>query len=115
ASVNWPTIAIGLGSLAFLYAARRYLAGALRTIGMPHRAAEMASRAAPILAVAATILLAAAFNLSAYGVALVGSIPQGLPSMGIPPVSWDLLSALAGPALLISIVGFVESVSVAQT
>jgi SulP family sulfate permease len=46
---------------------------------------------------------------------IVGSIPQGLPPLTLP--TWDpgLWRALAVPALLISVVGFVESVSVGQT
>ena len=46
---------------------------------------------------------------------IVGTVPQGLPPLTMP--SWDLAlwRELAVPALLISVVGFVESVSVGQT
>jgi SulP family sulfate permease len=46
---------------------------------------------------------------------IVGAIPRGLPPLTLP--SWDLAlwHELALPALLISVVGFVESVSVGQT
>jgi SulP family sulfate permease len=46
-------------------------------------------------------------------VAIVGEVPQGLPPLTMPsfsPISGQLI-----PAVLISIIGFVESVSVAQT
>jgi SulP family sulfate permease len=42
-------------------------------------------------------------------------VPQSLPPFTIPDFSIDLISALIGPAILISIIGFVESISVAQT
>lgn len=46
---------------------------------------------------------------------VVGSIPQGLPPFTVPLFDAELWQRLAIPALLISIIGFVESVSVAQT
>lgn len=49
------------------------------------------------------------------GVSIVGPVPQSLPPFTVPDLSFDLLSALLIPALLISIIGFVESISVAQT
>ena len=73
------------------------------------------TKAAPILAVAVTILLTVFFDLEGKGVIVDGAIPQGLPALGFPHVSMDLIVALAAPAFLISIIGFVESVSVAQT
>jgi len=42
-------------------------------------------------------------------------VPQSLPPFTLPGVSPDLVGALLLPAILISIIGFVESVSVAQT
>ena len=49
------------------------------------------------------------------GVRIVGAVPQGLPPLTLPPLSADLIGMLLVPALLISVIGFVESVSVAQT
>ncbi|WP_347267473.1 sulfate permease [Paracoccus sp. (in: a-proteobacteria)] len=109
------TMAIGLGSLGFLHAARRWARPGLRRLGLPPRLADMLARAAPLLAIAAAILLVRALDLEARGVALVGAIPRGLPQPGLPPMSIDLLLALAPAAGLISVVGFVESVSVGQT
>jgi sulfate permease, SulP family len=50
-----------------------------------------------------------------YAVSVVGAVPQGLPTLGLPIVAFADLQALLLPALLISLVGFVESVSVAQS
>jgi SulP family sulfate permease len=48
-------------------------------------------------------------------VKLVGAVPQGLPPFSYPSFSPELWRELALPALLISVVGFVESVSVGHT
>jgi SulP family sulfate permease len=68
-----------------------------------------------VLAVAVSISIAAFFQLNTQGVALVGSVPQGLPALALPTFDLELIFALAGSAALISVIGFVESVSVAQT
>jgi SulP family sulfate permease len=46
---------------------------------------------------------------------VVGDVPAGLPVPALPPLDAGLWAQLAVPALLISIVGYVESISVAQT
>lgn len=113
--VNPWTLAVGAGALGFLYLARRSAKRWLIAAGLGTRPADMIARAAPILAIAATILIARALELGARGVALVGEIPSGLPVPRLPDLSAELVAALAPAAFLISIVGFVESVSVAQT
>ena len=54
-------------------------------------------------------------DFEAMGVALVGQVPRGLPALSAPHIDWVLVEALALPALLISLIGFVESVSVGRT
>ncbi|EKF42536.1 Sulfate transporter permease [Nitratireductor indicus C115] len=112
---NPITLAIGIGAVLFLYLARTRLKGMFAAMGLKPRLADILTKAAPILAVAVTILLANAFDLGAHGVRLVGDIPRGLPVPGLPSISFDLVVTLAAPAFLISVIGFVESVSVAQT
>ncbi|MEW9835310.1 SulP family inorganic anion transporter [Mesorhizobium marinum] len=114
-NANPITLVIGVGVVAFLFFARTRLKGLLNRTGLNSRLSDIITKASPILAVAATILIAGAFDLADHGVVLVGSIPRGLPVPGIPAFSLDLVATLAGPALLISAIGFVESVSVAQT
>lgn len=114
-AVNLPTLAIGASVLAFLYFVRLKLRSLLVSLGLKSRLADVVTKAGPVLAVAATILPVTLFDLGAAGVPLVGAIPQGLPLPGLPVIDLDMIVALAGPALLISLIGFVESVSVAQT
>jgi SulP family sulfate permease len=109
------TLAIGLISTAFLFWVRTGLRRALVRLGLPERLAGQLAKAGPVAAVAATTLAVWLLSLDARGVAIVGAVPQALPPLTLPSFAPDLLVELAIPALLISVIGFVESVSVAQT
>ncbi|MBU0584848.1 MAG: sulfate permease [Alphaproteobacteria bacterium] len=112
---NGPTLAVGLSVLAFLYFVRLRLKPILVGTGLAPRLADFLTKAGPVLAVAGTIFATSLFDLGERGVALVGAIPPGLPVPAVPGLDLELIRALAVPALLISLIGFVESVSVAQT
>jgi SulP family sulfate permease len=45
---------------------------------------------------------------------VVGTIPRGLPEVSIPDLDWDLLSRLLGAAVIISLLGFMEAISIAK-
>jgi SulP family sulfate permease len=45
---------------------------------------------------------------------VVGKVPEGLPSVGMPTVSWDMLRSLLSAAIVISLVGFMEAISIAK-
>ncbi|MBW7472047.1 sulfate permease [Marinobacter sp. M216] len=113
--INLATLAIGAGALVFLLLARRYLKTWLMAAGLPSRMADIVTKTAPILAVLVTTVVAWQLDLGAAGVRLVGSVPAGLPELTLPSLDWELWQQLAVSALLISVVGFVESVSVGQT
>ena len=113
--VNWVTLIIGISAAGFLFWARRGLKPGLSRIGVPAGLADVLTKAGPVAAVAATTVAVWAFNLADRGVKVVGDVPQSLPPLTMPGFAPDLLSALLLPAILISVIGFVESVSVAQT
>jgi SulP family sulfate permease len=113
--VNPVTLVIGVGAVAFLVWVRRGLKPALLRLGLGPRSADILTKAGPVLAVAVTTLAVWSLELEARGVAVVGVVPQGLPPFTLPSVSPDLIGQLFMPAALISIIGFVESMSVAQT
>lgn len=50
----------------------------------------------------------------AGGGEVVGGIPQGLPSFALPRLDLDKLGALLSAALVISLVGFMEAISIAK-
>jgi sulfate permease, SulP family len=115
AATNFATLAVGAATLAFLFSVRRWLKPALTSLGVPSRAADIATKVAPIVAVIATAVAAALLNLPERGVRIVGDIPAGLPPFALPSFDLEIWFQLAGAAILISVIGFVESVSVAQT
>ncbi|MEZ5897000.1 MAG: sulfate permease [Parvularculaceae bacterium] len=114
-ATNAITLAIGAGAIGFLWWAREFAKPALLSAGLNERAASVIARAAPLLAVIVSIAIAAALRLDQAGVAIVGETPRGLPALAVPQIDRALIPDLAGAALLIAIIGYVESVSVAQT
>ena len=112
---NLYTLAIGVVATGFLFWVRKGLKPLLVGFGLAARPADLVAKAGPIVAVALSILAVIAFDLEAKGVKVVGSIPQSLPPFTVPLFDAELWQRLAIPALLLSIIGFVESVSVAQT
>jgi SulP family sulfate permease len=114
-SVNFFTAAIGVGSWAFLWFVRARLKLRLRSWGLRPALADVVTKIGPVASIAVTTLAVHAFGLADRGVSIVGSVPQSLPPFTLPSLDPGLIGALLVPALLISVIGFVESVSVAQT
>jgi sulfate permease, SulP family len=112
---NPATAVIGVASLAFLYWVRRSLKGVLRGLGIGERLADILAKAGPVVAIAATTAAVWGLGLSARGVSIVGTVPRGLPRLTLPAIDGALWTKLLVPALLISIVGYVEAISVALT
>jgi len=100
--INWITALIGGLTTAFLFWVRKGLLPLLVMLG-------------PVAAIVASIALVWLLDLQSLGVNIVGAVPQGLPPLTLPKFSLDLWSNLLTSAILISVIGFVESISVAQT
>jgi SulP family sulfate permease len=93
------TLAVGAGTLVLLFAVDRF---APRVPG-------------GLVALVLGIVLSAALDLSLHGVEVVGTVPRGLPSVGVPSIeagdAIPLLAAAAGMALVI----FGESLGAAES
>ncbi len=109
------TLAVGVLVTAFLFWNRKAAKPLLRKWGVPAMPADIIVKAGPVVAIAVTSLLAWQLDWPSAGMKIVGTIPQGLPPLTMPDWNMALWRDLAAPALLISVVGFVESVSVGQT
>jgi sulfate permease, SulP family len=112
---NLPTLILGASATAFLFWVRKGLKPLLIIFGIAPRVADLMAKAGPIVVVAVSTLAVVLLDLEAAGVKVVGAIPQSLPPFTVPFFDLGLWQKLAVPALLLSIIGFVESVSVAQT
>lgn len=113
--INPITLLLGISTLAFLFWVRTGLKPALLALGYKPRAADILAKAGPVGAVVATTLVTYVFDLVNSDVKIVGTVPVGLPPLTAPSFSIDLWGQLFMSGFLISIIGFVESVSVAST
>ncbi len=113
--INWITVAIGVSATAFLFWVRKNLKPLMKKLGLSPLMADLLSKAGPVAAIVAATVAVWVFDLAEKGVQIVGVVPQSLPPFTMPSLSPDLLGALLIPAILISIIGFVESISIAQT
>lgn len=98
ASVELATLTIGVASVALLMW--------LKKVKPMFPAA--------LLVVALSTLVVWFFGLNESGVKIVGEVPAGLPSMSLPALDWNAMSQLLPTAIAISMVGFMESISVAK-
>ena len=112
---NLPTLVIGVAATGFLFWARRSLKALLRRAGLGPRMADLLAKAGPLAAIILSIAAVVLLGLDQAGVRIVGEIPAGLPPFALPSFDPALWMELLPAAVLISLVGFVESVSVAQT
>jgi SulP family sulfate permease len=114
-SVHLLTMLVGAAATVLLFWVRKGLKPLLVQAGLSLKLADMLAKAGPVAAIALTTLLAWQLDWQGQGMKLVGTVPQGLPPITMPLWDLNLWQKLLVPALLISVVGFLESVSVGQT
>ncbi len=103
-AINLVALVIGVGSIAFLVAARTILPRLLTALKLSEDMAGGIARAAPAGLVVLATAIAWSLHLdSGAALAVVGALPSGLPPIQLPIVSLDIWRALIGPAALISL------------
>ncbi|MBI4990002.1 MAG: STAS domain-containing protein [Rhodocyclales bacterium] len=45
---------------------------------------------------------------------VVGKVPEGLPTLGLPKITWEMIGSLLSATIVISLVGFMEAISIAK-
>lgn len=113
--IHLQTAIIGVGSLVFLFWARSGLKSLLKKTGAGDKTAGLLAKFGPVAAIVVTTAAVWLFGLGDKGVNIVGEVPKGLPAIALPEFNPSLWTKILIPALMISIVGYVESVSVALT
>ena len=96
---DFIAIAFGLGSLAILWLGKRFVPRFPTTMAL----------------VAAAAILSAAIGYAIQGGAVIGALPSGLPALYLPSgIGFERLGSLLLPALLITLVSFLETASSAK-
>ena len=113
--VHGLTLLLGSSFVVFLWVMRQKLAVWLQAAGLAAGKAMLAARMAPLVLLIAATLIVAAFDLDQQGVQVVGDLPVGLPELALPTFSTELALALLPLAMMISLIGFAESVAIART
>lgn len=106
---------MGLTSLASLSVARLWLSDWLSTVGLSLGTANLVVRLMPLIVVLVSTLCVIGFDLDKnHGVATVGSVQAGLPSIMFSLPDTDTLRQLALPAALMALIGMVQNIAMAQ-
>lgn len=93
-----PTLIMGAGAFILMIVMKKY------TPRIP----------SVLFAVVATTVISAIIGYEKMGGSVVGAVPAGLPSLEVPQFSYDMLVSLFGSAIVISLVGFMEAISIAK-
>lgn len=114
-TIHLPTLVIAVVSLALLFGRNRIGAALARAKLVDDFTADLLPKAMPLVVVVLSTGLVWWLGLAQQGVKIVGEIPQGLPGIALPAIDFGMVEKLFVGALLIAVVGFLESVSVART
>jgi len=111
-SVNMVTLIVGLSTFILLLLARRFAGKLFKSAGVRGLLLDILTKSSPLVMIAIVTLVLVASGFDA-DTATVGAVPTGLPLIALPPMS-SAYTGLVISALLIGVVGFIESVSMAR-
>ena len=96
--VHWADVAVSIAVIVVVVAARRI------------------NRRIPglLIAVIIAIIVSWAADLARHGVAVIGNIPRGLPSLGLPALGWHDTAALLSVALSMFVVILAQSAATSR-
>jgi SulP family sulfate permease len=97
-NTHWPTVAMAIIAILIIWHTGRHYP---RAPGV-------------LIAVAFTTLLSYLVDFSGKGGAIVGMVPDGLPQLSMPSIDYNVASQLISTAIVISLVGFMEAISIAK-
>ena len=110
-----PTLAIGLPALATLAFVRFLLPGLLVRAGLSQSRAAFVGRLMPLLVVLVGTLVVIRLDLDhQYGVAVVGSVVEGLPGFSFFLPGYETFRLLLVPAFVMTLIGMVQNITMAQ-
>ena len=118
-AINLYTLALGMVAVLMLYFLPDWLKKLSLRLGFASFWADILSKSTPILVMCLSILVVFLFDLQQQ-IAVIGVIPQGLPELHLPDInalnwSTERWQSLLSSAALISLIGYVSALSVAQS
>ena len=100
--VHWADVAVSIAVIAVVVVARLITRRTNRRIpGL-------------LIAVIIAIIVSWAADLAGHGVAVVGPVPRGLPSLGLPALGWHDAAALLGVAVAMFVVILAQSAATSR-
>src|SRR5688572_4486112 len=96
---NFLSLLIGCGALAILILGKKFLP----------------NRPIAIVVVIVGVLTGSITDLGQYGVKVLGSVPNGLPAIGLPALHWNDINELLPLAFACFLLGAVETVAIGRT
>ena len=96
---NWVTAGVGLFGLIFMVYAKRLVPG------LP----------CALVLLVAGMFWAGTWDAQSYGVHVISSIPQGLPSIAVPNLSVSEIGGLMPTALTVALMGYVGTMSICKS
>lgn len=113
---NGVTVLIATAAILILLFFKYPLKRLLRRAGLGDALVLPLTKIGPLVIVILGILVVSVANLgTAAGVSIVGDVPAGLPPLTVPLFDMDVIATLLPIALTISLVGYMESISVAKS
>ncbi len=114
--LNIATLIIGIASMGLLIYSKRNFRNHLKSLKLPRKLYVVIPKSMPLIIVVLSIFSTWKFNLSSeHQVKIVGSLPTGLPRFSLPSVPWDRIGDLIPIAFTISLLSFLESISIGKT
>jgi SulP family sulfate permease len=95
---HFPTLIMGVAAFAIMWGMKKYVP---KLPGV-------------LVAVVVTTLASWALGFAEHGGKVVGEIPSGLPTLALPSLDLNLAMDLIASAVIISLVGFMEAISIAK-
>lgn len=115
-NTNLTVLVISLTSLGTLFYFKTHIARHLKQLGLKPLWVTFLSKIGPLVVVLLSTLLVAIFRLDkAADVDIVGKVPVGLPPLNTPSFEMDTWRILLPFALTISLLGYMESISMAKS
>jgi sulfate permease, SulP family len=106
-----PSMILGVAAILFLIYAPRLIQ---KTKIKHAKFLGLLTKAMPLILIVLSITLVTLLDLKSIGIKTVGYIPSGFPALHLPHWNLELVKMLLPGAIMIAMVSFIESLSIAQ-